>query len=80
MRFPLIDLCQLEWPRSVHSKTLTLTLLLVDNNSSRNTSTRSGTIICAECLELHQDLSTTLREQKIDLPGLQRTSRRQRRH
>jgi hypothetical protein len=78
--FPLIDLCQLEWHRSVNSKTLTLTLLMVDNNSSRNTSTRSGATICAECLKLHQDLYTPSREKKIDPPGLQRTSRRQGHH
>jgi hypothetical protein len=44
---------------------LTLTLMMVDNNSSRNTSTRFGATNFAVCFKLRRDLSTT-REQKTD--------------
>jgi hypothetical protein len=66
--------------RKVLGKTLTLTLIIVGYDSSRNTYPRSHTIVWAECLKLRQDLFTTSGKQKIDPPCLQGTSRRQRLH
>jgi hypothetical protein len=58
-------------------KTLTLTLIVVGNNSSHNTSTRSGATNFATCFKLCRGLSTTSREQKIDPLGLRKASRGQ---
>jgi hypothetical protein len=78
--FPLVYLCHLVKHRSFISKTLTLTLLVVDHNSSRDTYPRSDATIFATCLRLRQDLSPATRKPKTDPPELKRASRRQRLH